>query len=739
MSTNESTLENMVSAESPYVINENTLIYLSTDGIGYSVHLSELLEFMAGSSFNITDGDGNTQSVVGFGGTDIKRLNILRPKFEINEYTNIQLIISENCDFTSPTYSLNSTNYDDRNLIKVFDGSNFIPFPNTGLDNTFENKNIVFYLNLLDTKKIYYAKYKWYGDSRINQDWYGFSLPGYTLDITEDLVPYDKLIEIIGASELWEGSTSEYTCRVTMSDGTIKIVTPTWSSTGLSIDNSGTASVPILTQDSTGVISATYNGITARKSVSLKHDRIIGILITGPTKVQMGVSQPVSFVATANYLRGSSKDVTNNCTWTSSNTNMSLDGKVTWTKQRSSINTSIVASLDGISSTHELLIEFVGLVSIEIVGPSRVCMDTGSQSYYVLGTYTNGSTSNIDCELSLLGDATLSNGLVSWDSTGEDDLTVGLTATWTDEDDSTVVLTNSKSITIWWNGIISLVIQGLTTIPIAVGTSSYEIQGTKVDGTKKLITPSSTMTSSNTNISGHTISWNTGGTSDITTQLSATYKAKPTSTRVVTGNLSILIDYVKITRIEISGGTSINPNSSVQLSCKAYLDDGSSKSISPTWSISGQCSINQSGLVSVGDVLTTSTDIARASLTCSDGTFTDDHNISVIKKYSAQITANVVGIGTFTSSRINNLSSGTKQLTFVFNSTFANNSPKKIMITYSGCSNKSNVISCVFETSAGVQMTYTYNWANSQSAFYNAMMLGYATKLVSITMSVEVV
>ena len=140
-----------------------------------------------------------------------------------------------------------------------------------------------------------------------------------TLTVTQAGTPVSlSSISISGSSTVTSGGNTTYTCTATMSDGTTKTVTPTWSiysgSSYASISASGKLTANTVTSSQNVTVKASYTegGVTktATKSVTINPPSVSlsSISITGPDYVYAGKTG--TFAASATMSDGTTKSIT---------------------------------------------------------------------------------------------------------------------------------------------------------------------------------------------------------------------------------------------------------------------------------------------------------------------------------------------------------------------------------------------------------------------------------------------
>jgi uncharacterized protein YjdB len=116
------------------------------------------------------------------------------------------------------------------------------------------------------------------------------------------------------------GATSQFTATATMSDGTTQDVTSTttWASSDTTVATVSSSGLVAGVSAGQVKISGTYQNLTASHTfpVGRSTATVGAIVVSGSAPPTGGTSQ---FTATADYLDGSTEDVTSRASWTSSN------------------------------------------------------------------------------------------------------------------------------------------------------------------------------------------------------------------------------------------------------------------------------------------------------------------------------------------------------------------------------------------------------------------------------------
>ena len=384
-----------------------------------------------------------------------------------------------------------------------------------------------------------------------------------TKTVTVNPVPVTlSSISISGTSSVSSGNTSTYTCTASYSDGSSSSVTPTWSigsgSSYASISSSGVLTAKSVTSSQSVTIQASYTsgGVTktATKTVTVNpatsSKTLSSISISGSSSVTSGNTS--TYACTASYSDGSSSSVT-----------------PTWSIYSGGSYASISSS---------------GVLTAKSV--------TSSQSVTIQASYTSGGvtktatkTVTINPQSSAPVNDNFANATVISGSSGS---TTGSNVGATSQSGEPLVTSYSSATkTVWWkwtaptSGIVTIDTIGSsfdTQMGIYTGSSlsSLSLKAKDDDG-------GSSMTSKCTFdcTSGTTYYICVGG-----------YSGASGSIKL---NWNVTTSSKTLSSISISGSSSVEEHDGRTYTCTAYYFDGSSSTVTPTWSISSGSSYARIG------------------------------------------------------------------------------------------------------------------------------------------------
>ena len=175
-------------------------------------------------------------------------------------------------------------------------------------------------------------------------------------------------IAISGPSGVDEETTAQYVCTATYSDGTSKVVTPSWSenSSFATIGTSGQLSAGNVDSDQSVTVSANYGGEADAYSVIINYVAppvtVTSLVISGPGNMEENAT--VQYICTAYYSDGTSAEVTPSWSEDSAYASINGSGLLTAGGIDSEEQLTVRASLDEKSAIKTLTITSMGDQSI---------------------------------------------------------------------------------------------------------------------------------------------------------------------------------------------------------------------------------------------------------------------------------------------------------------------------------------------------------------------------------------
>jgi probable HAF family extracellular repeat protein len=193
------------------------------------------------------------------------------------------------------------------------------------------------------------------------------------------------------------GSTQQFTATGSYSDGSTADLTSTvtWSSTNTAvatIDSSGLLSAAGV---GSTTVTATFGSESGSTTVTVTAPpTLTSITITPATpKLPLGATQ--QFTATGSYSDGSTKDLTNTVTWSSSKTSVATVNASGLLSSLAQGKTKVTATSGSVSASTTVTVGPKQLVSV-VISPLGARVSAGNtQQYQAIGGYTDGTSADI--------------------------------------------------------------------------------------------------------------------------------------------------------------------------------------------------------------------------------------------------------------------------------------------------------------------------------------------------------
>jgi hypothetical protein len=417
------------------------------------------------------------------------------------------------------------------------------------------------------------------------------------------------------------GQQLALTASAALSDGTSQDVTASvhWSVTnpllaGISNDL-GNPGVLTALLAGTSTVNASINGVSGSATITVDPATLVSLSIT-PNVLSLPLGIPSQLSVTGVFSDGSTQDLTASVQWSSSNggvLGISLGGLVT---PLTIGNSTVTASLTGVSATTAVSVSAANLVSISL-GPLSISLPLGlTVQLHATGTYSDGSTQDISAQVhwgsSSLLTATVGNsGLLLAIGAGNANVTATVgSVTQTLPIQVTAAVLESVAVTAGQN---SLAL-GFSTQLTAIGTYS----DASTQDLSASVTWSSSIPGVATVASAGLLSTLSVGGSTIT----ATFQG-------VEGTLPISVTSATLLSISIS------PNNvslvaillQQQFTVTGHFSDGSTQVLTSGihWSVTNAivAIVNQTGLL-------TAIGVGNASVTATYGTTTTSATVSIL-------------------------------------------------------------------------------------------------------------
>src|SRR5215470_2290828 len=250
------------------------------------------------------------------------------------------------------------------------------------------------------------------------------------LTVSSAAVNLSSIVVTPAASSMPLHTTQQFTATGNYTDGSSADLTAlvSWNSSSTSV-----ATVSVLGMV-TGVaagpttISASLGGVSGSTSLTVSAPTIASITVT-PVGITLGIGINQQYVATATYTDGSTADLSAGVTWTSSSTSVATITNAGMATTVAAGQTTITASINGMSDTSTLTVVQANLTSIAVSPAVQTIAAGTSQQFTAVGSFDDGSTqllTSVAWSSSVTSTATIDvNGLATGVGTGQ----VTITAT----------------------------------------------------------------------------------------------------------------------------------------------------------------------------------------------------------------------------------------------------------------------------------------------------------------------
>jgi uncharacterized protein YjdB len=288
-----------------------------------------------------------------------------------------------------------------------------------------------------------------------------------------------------GSMAIGVGANQQFKAMGHLSDGTSQDMTGTvqWGSSDSSI--ASISATGIATGSAAGSVTITAQSgsmqSTATLTVSAAAANLTSISIS-PAASSIPVNTSQQFTATGNYSDGSSADLTNLVTWSSSSTSVATITAGGLASAAAAGSTNISASFSGVSQSTTLTVTAPTVVSIAVT-PVGLTLGIGiNQQFVATATYSDGSSSDLSSGVTWTSSSTSvatvsSSGLVTTVAAGQTTI-MATFGSFSDTSLLTVVAAHLTSIEV-----------SPTTPSIAAGTQQeFTAVGTFDDGSTQLLT-----------------------------------------------------------------------------------------------------------------------------------------------------------------------------------------------------------------------------------------------------------
>ena len=493
------------------------------------------------------------------------------------------------------------------------------------------------------------------GTSNITATQNGITSNTFVLTVTAATL---QSINISAAgSSIAKGTSLQLTATGTFSDGTKQNLTntATWSSSNsaiASITSSGLATGVDLGSTN---ITATQNGITSNSFGLTVTAAVLQSINVSASSSSIAKGTTVQFTAKGTFSDGSSQDLTNTATWTSSNPTIANINSAGLATASAIGSTNISAAQNGITSNSFVLtVTAAALQSITInAGSSSISKGTTVQ-FTATGSFTDGSTQDLTNTATWTSsNAAAVNISATGLATGEAIGSSNITAT------QSGVVSNSFAVAVTAATLQSITISASNSF-LAKGSSvQFTATGTFSDGSTQSLTDSVTWASSSP------VTVNISSTGIATGAAMGSSNIAATQNGITSNSVTLTVTAAALQSISISAtSSSIAKGTSVQFTATGTFSDGSTQDLtkSATWTSSNPSTANISviGLATGMGVGSTNITAAQNGITSNSFALT----VTAAALQSIAVTAGATSLVTGSSEQLTatgTFSDGSKQ------------------------------------------------------------------------------
>jgi trimeric autotransporter adhesin len=411
-----------------------------------------------------------------------------------------------------------------------------------------------------------------------------------------------------GNSTIALGTTIKFSAIGTFSDGSTRNITNqvVWasSSTGVATILNSTATAVSAGQST---ITATLNAIGGSVTLVVSDATIQSISVT-PSGRSIAAGTQLPFIATGVFSDSSTQTITNNVTWSSSNTGFATVsnsvGSQGIVSAVSAGAVSIKATLGAVSGASPLTVNSATLNSITLTPTTFLLAPASTKQYDAIGNYSDGSTFNLNTVATWTSASTSVATVTSFgDVTGQSAGTTSITASMGP------IISNAGSLIVSSSPLVSLTVTpGTTSVPETIQLG-FTATGTFGDGSTQDLTGSVAWTAAPAAVA--TIS-NVGGSNGVATGVSVGKATIAAVFAAQEGTASLNVTNATLTSIAISpNNPHIGAGASEQFVATGTFSDGTTQNITDqvAWTSSSVnvAVINATGLATSAGTAGTST------------------------------------------------------------------------------------------------------------------------------------
>ncbi len=393
------------------------------------------------------------------------------------------------------------------------------------------------------------------------------------------------------------GGMQQFHATGTYTDGTTQDLTSTvaWASSSASVATiSSTGAAQAIAAGST-IITATGSGINVSANLTVGTAPLVSITVR-PTNVSLAAGTTQQYTAVGQWADGSTQDITNNVTWTSTSTAVAtVNGSGLLTAQGQGSST-IAAQSGSVLGSATVTVTSATAVAI-VVSPSPVSVAAGGvEPLLVVANFSDGSSQNV-------------SGSAMYTSSNPGVVTVSAGGVLQ------AVGTGTATVQISLNGVVTTLnvtvtpatLTSITLTPASVNLAAgmsqqFTATGTFSDGSTQDLTNSLTWATSAASVA------TVNSTGNVTVLQGGQVTLTATSNSGVTGSIALTTTNAVVTSIAVTpGAVSLVAGQLQQFAATATLSDGSQQTVTSSvhWSVPNSTNATVSNSIVSNGLLST--------------------------------------------------------------------------------------------------------------------------------------
>ena len=350
------------------------------------------------------------------------------------------------------------------------------------------------------------------------------------------------------------GLTQQFTAVGTFSDSSTQDITGvvTWKSSSTGVASITVSGLATGVNIGTTTISATFGGVNGSVSLTVNAANLTSLVIT-PANPSIAQGTKLQFTATGVFNDGGTRNLTNQVSWTSSDTTVATIGAggIATGQPRTATGISIItATLASVNASVNLTVTNATLSSITVAPPGKTIPIGGQAGFRATGLFSDSTTQDI-------------TSMANWSSSNPTVATVGsgggslLTATGVAPGTANIVATwsgisGSVTLTVSSGTLVSIQLTPANAILAPASTLGYNALGTYSDGSQNGVNGTVAWSSSDTSVAtingSGTVTGQSAGAVTITAQSGS-----------ISASASLIVEGATLTSIAITPASKTLP------------------------------------------------------------------------------------------------------------------------------------------------------------------------------------